>query len=485
MICNDFGISPERAVEGVVMEIKIPEVGESVREALVAKWHLASGELATKDQPICELETDKITLELNAEIAGVLTITVPAGQTVPIGTIIGSIAEAAPAAAPQPATTAASSVVTPSSTAPSQASLFEAAPAPATPSPAKQAMPPTQGLPHAASPASRKLARERGIDLAGITGSGPSGQVLMHDLEKAEIRDEERGASKELESTAIAAVSVHSEEALTYAAIPPVPTPQPLVPGSQPAAPSLQPSSLGPQSPVTRTDETRIPLSPIRKRIGERLLQARQQTAMLTTFNEADLTQIKALRAKYREPIRKKYGVDLGYMGFFVKACVLALQEFPAVNASIDGSDIVYHHYCDIGIAIGAEKGLVVPVLRGAERLRIVEIEQRIADYVLRIKENKLAIADLAGGTFTITNGGVYGSMLSTPIINPPQSGVLGMHAIQDRPVARDGKVVIRPIMYLALSYDHRLIDGREAVQFLKRVKEVIEAPNELLAEEA
>ncbi len=445
------------------MEIKIPEVGESVREALVAKWHLASGELATKDQPICELETDKITLELNAEVTGVLTITVLAGQTVPIGTVIGSIAEAATAAILRPATTTAQPG-TPPPAAPSQASLFAADPAP--PSPAKPPMPPTQGLPHSASPASRKLARERGIDLAGITGSGPSGQVLMHDLEKAGIRDQDRGARNELESTAVAAVAVHSEETVTYAASPP-PVPEPRTSNPEPAG-----------------RESRVPLSPIRKRIAERLLQARQQTAMLTTFNEADLTQIKALRAKYREPIRIKYGVDLGYMGFFVKACVLALQEFPAVNASIDGSDIVYHHYCDIGIAIGAEKGLVVPVLRGAEQLRIVEIERQIADYVTRIKENKLAIADLAGGTFTITNGGVYGSMLSTPILNPPQSGVLGMHAIQDRPVARDGQVVIRPMMYLALSYDHRLIDGREAVQFLKRVKDAIEAPNELLAEE-
>jgi 2-oxoglutarate dehydrogenase E2 component (dihydrolipoamide succinyltransferase) len=349
-------------------------------------------------------------------------------------------------------------------------------------------MPPTQGLPHAASPASRKLARERGIDLAGITGSGPSGQVLMHDLEKAGIVEKGSGVQGQAASDTVGilhAQTVRSEESVAYGATPPTSNTQPISPKSLPAVPSPPPPSPSPHLSVTRDDETRTPLSPIRKRIGERLLQARQQTAMLTTFNETDLTQIKALRAKYREPIRKKYGVDLGYMGFFVKACVLALQEFPAVNASIDGSDIVYHHYCDIGIAIGAEKGLVVPVLRGAERLRIVEIERQIADYVTRTKENKLAIADLAGGTFTITNGGVYGSMLSTPIINPPQSGVLGMHAIQDRPVARDGKVVIRPMMYLALSYDHRLIDGREAVQFLKRVKEVIEAPNELLAEEA
>ena len=209
----------------------------------------------------------------------------------------------------------------------------------------------------------------------------------------------------------------------------------------------------------------------------------RQQTAMVTTFNEADLSAIKELRTRYRAPFQKKYGVDLGYMGFFVKACVLALREFPLLNARIDGNDIVQHHYCDIGIAIGAEKGLVVPVLRDAEHLQLFEIEQQIAGFVAKIRENRLAIADLEGGTFTISNGGVYGSLLSTPMLNPPQSGVLGMHAIQDRPVARNGQVVICPMMYLALSYDHRIVDGREGVQFLRRIKEVIESPNELLVE--
>jgi 2-oxoglutarate dehydrogenase E2 component (dihydrolipoamide succinyltransferase) len=224
-------------------------------------------------------------------------------------------------------------------------------------------------------------------------------------------------------------------------------------------------------------------MSPIRRRIAERLLAARQQTAMLTTFNEADLGRIKALRDKYREQFQKRHGVALGYMSFFVKACIEALREFPAVNASIDGADIVYHHYYDIGIAIGGEKGLVVPVLRNAELLHLHEIEHTIQGFVEKINNNQLAISDLEGGTFTISNGGVYGSLLSTPILNPPQSGVLGMHAIQDRPVARDGQAVIRPMMYLALSYDHRIIDGREAVQFLKRIKEYVDEPEELLLE--
>ena len=224
-------------------------------------------------------------------------------------------------------------------------------------------------------------------------------------------------------------------------------------------------------------------MSPLRKRIAERLLAARQQTAMLTTFNEADLSHINALREKYREYFQQRHGVALGYMSFFVKACCEALRQFPAVNASIDGDDIIYHHFYDIGIAIGGEKGLVVPVLRDANRLHLHEIEQAILELVEKIKSNRLSIADLEGGTFTISNGGVYGSMLSTPILNPPQSGVLGMHAIQDRPVVRDGQVVIRPMMYLALSYDHRIIDGREAVQFLKKIKEYVEEPEELLLE--
>ncbi|WP_298439080.1 dihydrolipoyllysine-residue succinyltransferase, partial [Geobacter sp.] len=225
------------------------------------------------------------------------------------------------------------------------------------------------------------------------------------------------------------------------------------------------------------------PMTPIRKRIAERLLAARQQTAMLTTFNEADMGRVVELRKKYREQFQKRHGVSLGFMSFFVKACVEALKEYPAVNAFIDGGDIVYHHYCNIGIAIGGEKGLVVPVLRDAERLHFAEIEQAIAGFVEKVRTNRLELSDLEGGTFTISNGGVYGSLLSTPILNPPQSGVLGMHAVQERPVVRDGQIVIRPMMYLALSYDHRIIDGREAVGFLRKVKEYVEEPEELFLE--
>ncbi len=236
-------------------------------------------------------------------------------------------------------------------------------------------------------------------------------------------------------------------------------------------------------APVADGRSRRVAMTPIRKRIAERLLAARQQTAMLTTFNEADLGRVMELRRRHKEHFQERHGVSLGFMSFFVKACCEALKEIPSVNASIDGDDIVYHDYCDISIAIGGEKGLVVPVLKDADRLHFAEIEQRIADFVERVRTNRLTIADLEGGTFTISNGGVYGSLMSTPILNPPQSGVLGMHAVQERPVARDGQVVIRPMMYLALSYDHRIIDGREAVQFLKKVKEYVEEPEELFLE--
>ena len=392
------------------MDIRVPEVGESVYEALVAKWLKENGSSVRKDEPLCELETDKITLELTAESSGTLNISVPAGETVKIGTVIGSIVEEAVEAAPK-----------------SVKPVF--------------------------SPAARKLAAEKGIDPATITGTGPGGRVMPQDVMNAGNRKSETGSVKTED------LLVKSEEPVPY--------------------------STSREAPTTSHEPliSRIPLTPIRRRIAERLVAVRQQTAMLTTFNEADLTRIKALRSKYREHFRQRHGVDLGFMGFFVKACCEGLREFPMVNAFIEGDQIVQHHYCNIGIAIGAEKGLVVPVLRDVDRLRLYEIEQQIEQFVARVKDNRLAIADLEGGTFSISNGGVYGSLLSTPILNPPQSGVLGMHAIQDRPVARDGEVVIRPMMYLALSYDHRIVDGREAVGFLKLVKEFVEQPEELLLE--
>ena len=428
------------------MEIKIPEVGESVREALLAKWFKISGELVKKDEPLCEIETDKITLDINADSAGVLTIQVPEGTTVAIGTVVGTIAEQS------------GDVRASSGMAASQA-------------PAAERNPP------ASSPSVRREMREQGIAPDAVTGTGKGGRITLDDLSAgSDEKFRQTPTAAAVSETSRAAQQTHA------AAIPSLQSPPSAVP-SPGVVPVL--STVRSEEPPTYNidREVRKPMSPIRRRIAERLVAARQQTAMLTTFNEADLSHVMALREKYRDQFQKRHGKPLGLMPFFVKACVEALKEYPAVNASIDGDYFVYHNYYDIGIAIGAEKGLVVPILRDADRMRMFEIDQAIAAFSEKIKTNRLAISDLEGGTFSISNGGVYGSMLSTPILNTPQSGVLGMHAIQDRPVVRDGQVVIRPMMYLALSYDHRIIDGREAVGFLKKVKEYIEEPEELLLE--
>ena len=384
------------------MDIKIPEVGESVFEALVAKWLRQDGAKVARDEPLCEIETDKITLEIVAETAGILRVRVPEGTTVKIGSVIGIIEQAAEA---------------------------DETPPVAEKKRERESLSP---------PSIRKLAREKGVAPEPVPGTGKGAMPV---------------ADKTGRTPEISAV-VRSEEPAPY----------------QVAAPQEE-------------RVTRKPLTPIRKRIAERLLAARQQTAMLTSFNEADLGKVQELRRKYGEEFQRRHGVKLGFMPFFVKACCEALREFPAVNARIDGDDIVFQHFYDIGIAVSGEKGLVVPILRDADRLHFAEIELALAAFTAKIRTNKLAIADLEGGTFTISNGGVFGSLLSTPILNPPQSGVLGMHAVQDRPVARDGQIVIRPMMYLALSYDHRLIDGREAVLFLGKVKEYLEEPEELLLE--
>jgi 2-oxoglutarate dehydrogenase E2 component (dihydrolipoamide succinyltransferase) len=388
------------------MEIKIPEVGESVFDALVAKWHMHDGDRVSRDEPVCEIETDKITMEINAEADGVLRVKVQEGTTVKIGTVIGTIEEAG--------------------TGKVKTAASEAGPV---------GVPGQKPAQHV-SPSERKATREK----SETGGRGPGTGKQQKRVEPGET------------------------------------------PGPPPAVRSEEPAPYGvAQSPDARV--TRKPMTPIRKRIAERLSAARRETAMLTTFNEADMGRVMELRRKYGEEFLKKHGVKLGFMSFFVKACCEALREFAAVNARIDGDDIVYHDYCDIGIAVSGEKGLVVPVLRDAGRLHLAEIERTIDGFMEKIRTNRLAIPDLEGGTFTITNGGIFGSLMSTPILNPPQSGVLGMHAIQERPVVRDGQVVIRPMMYLALSYDHRVIDGREAVLFLKKIKEYIEEPEEMLLE--
>jgi 2-oxoglutarate dehydrogenase E2 component (dihydrolipoamide succinyltransferase) len=396
------------------MEIRIPAVGESIVEALLAAWRVADGASVNQGDVLCDLETDKVNIELTAEISGTVRIAVPAGETLPVGAVIGAIVPGTAAETAPPAE--------------------------------KPAAPPPAATP-AVNPAAAKLAREQGLDVAAIVGSGRGGRVSVEDVQTVSSRPQ--------------ADRVRSEEPPVYRVTPP---------------PAQQETPDG--RPVTRE-----PMSPLRQRIAARLLAARQQTAMLTTFNEVDLATLKTLRARHQQYFTEKHGIKLGLMSFFVKATVEALKEYPTVNARIDGSEIVHHHYYDIGIAVGTDRGLVVPILRDADRLTFAGIERQIADLAQKAKARKLTLAELEGGTFTISNGGSYGSLLSTPLLNPPQTGVLGMHIIQERPVAIAGQVVIRPMMYLALSYDHRLIDGREAVGFLKLVKEYLEDPEELLLE--
>ncbi len=404
----------------MAIEIKVPTLGESVTEATVARWLKAAGEAVAADEPLVELETDKVSLEVPAPAAGVLAeVLVAEGSDVAVGTLLGRIEEgtgAAPKAKPaerkaEPAATKA------------------VAPAPAAGDGAAKA-----------GPAARKIAAEKGLDLAAVPPTGPKGNVTKGDVLAAEAKP-------------------------AAAAAPASPIPAP------PAA--ARPSAPG--------REERVRMTRLRKRIAERLKEAQNTAAMLTTFNEVDMSTVMALRTAYQDGFTKRHGVKLGFMSFFVKACIEALKAFPAVNAEIDGDEIVYKHFYDIGVAVSTDHGLVVPVLRDADALSLAEIEKRIGDLGKRAREGKLAMDELTGGTFSITNGGIFGSLMSTPILNPPQSGILGMHKIQDRPMAVAGKVEIRPMMYLALSYDHRIIDGREAVSFLVRVKECIEAPERML----
>lgn len=425
------------------MEIKVPQVGESIFEAVIASWNKQDGDSVAKDELLCELETDKVNVELNAEVAGVLKIQETAGTTVKIGSVIGSIEEtAATTAEPGPkAAPPATKAPTPAAAAPSQPAAAAAA----------------NGA--AVNPAARKLAQEQGVDATTLTGSGRGGRVLVEDVQAAAKGGASHDSQKSQDSHAS-----HNP-----------PEPKPAKPA--PAAAKATPLASDERS-------TREPMSPMRKRIAERLVSVRQQTAMLTTFNEADMSRVMELRRRQQEHFQARHGIKLGLMSFFVKACVEALREFPGVNARIDGDDIVYQHFYDISIAVSSDRGLVVPVLRNADSLSFAEIEQGIAALAEKVQNRKITLADLEGGTFTISNGGIYGNLLSTPMLNPPQCGILGMHTILERPVARDGAVVIRPMMNLALSYDHRLIDGREAVGFLKRVKSCIEDPEELLLEQ-
>jgi len=414
----------------MAIEIRVPALGESISEATVGKWFKKAGEPVQADEPLVELETDKVTLEVNAPSSGVLSeIAAETGQTVAIGALLGQLSAGA-------ATPAATSV---------PAAAAKAAPAPAAATP----MPP--------APAAAKLAAEDKIDLASVAGSGKRGQVLKGDVLAAV-------ASARAPSPVVAPAPLQAP------ALTPIPA---SAPAPMPAARTIVPDDSA--------REERVRMTKLRQTIARRLKDAQNTAAMLTTFNEVDMSEVMALRARYKDAFEKKHGAKLGFMGFFVKACVQALKEVPAVNAEIDGADLVYKNYYHIGIAVGTDKGLIVPVVRDADRLSIAEIEKAIADLGKRARDGQLKLEELRGGTFTVTNGGIYGSLMSTPILNAPQSGIMGMHKIQDRPVAVSGKVEIRPMMYLALSYDHRIVDGREAVTFLVRVKEALEDPARLV----
>ena len=427
----------------MAVEIKVPSVGESVKEAILAQWYKEDGDAVEAEEPLFALETDKVTLEVTAEAAGVIHIQVAEGETVAVGAVVGTIdtdaasAEKQPAEAPKTAETPAE--------APKADKALEPAPQKPEPAeaqkPAEPKPPPSDGTEPIYPPSVRRLMAERGIDPKQVSGTGPGGRVTKGDV----IAFLERR------------------------------------PAAQPGEPPKPAADTGP--PAEDEPEERKPMTPIRKRIAARLLEARRNTAMLTTFNDVDMSRVMALRSQYKDAFKKKHEISLGMMSFFIKASVEALEAFPAINAYIDGDEIVYHHYYHIGVAVGSDRGLVVPVIRHADRLGFAGIESAIIDYVNKIKENRLELSDLEGGTFTITNGGVFGSLLSTPILNTPQSGILGMHRIDKRPVVIDDEIVVRPMMYIALSYDHRIVDGREAVTFLRRIKESVENPERIMLE--
>jgi 2-oxoglutarate dehydrogenase E2 component (dihydrolipoamide succinyltransferase) len=411
-------------------EIRVPTLGESVTEATIGRWFKKAGEAVAVDEPLVELETDKVTIEVPAPSAGVLgEIAAKDGDTVAVGALLGLINDGAAGAKPAAAAPAAKAAAA----APPPAA---AAPAPA---PAAKAPPPDAPL----APSVRKLSAESGLDASTVPGSGKDGRVTKGDM----LAAIEKAAS--------------------------APTPV-----NQPAA-AVQVRSPSPADDAAR--EERVKMTRLRQTIARRLKDVQNTAAMLTTFNEVDMTNVMAMRSHYKDVFEKKHGSKLGFMGFFTKACVQALKDIPAVNAEIDGTDLIYKNYYHVGIAVGTDKGLVVPVVRDCDQKSIADIEKAIADFGRRARDGQLKIDEMQGGTFTITNGGIYGSLMSTPILNAPQSGILGMHKIQERPMVVGGKIEVRPMMYLALSYDHRVIDGKEAVTFLVRVKENLEDPARLV----
>jgi len=431
-------------------ELKVPTLGESVTEATVSKWMKETGEAVAADEPIVELETDKVTLEVNAPVAGVVgAISAPEGSEVEVGALLCMIeagsgtvkAKPAAAVAPEPAPAAAPAP------APTPVAAPVAAPAPVP----VAALAPAAAL--ALSPAVRKLVEENNLNAAAIPASGKDGRLVKGDV-----------------------LAFIASGASAPAAAAPAPAAAPT-----PAATAAPSGDQYPTRPIGPREE-RVKMTRLRKMVASRLKEAQNNAAMLTTFNEVDMTEVMALRAKYKDIFEKKHGVKVGFMSLFVKACVVGLREFPAINAEISGEDIIYKNYYDIGVAVGSPSGLVVPVIRDSDSLSFAAIEGTIADYGRRARDGKLTMDEMQGGTFTVTNGGIFGSLQSTPILNPPQSGILGMHKIQQRPmVMPDGSIAARPMMYLALSYDHRIVDGREAVSFLVRVKECIEDPQRIM----
>ena len=410
----------------MLIEVQVPQLSESVAEATLSSWHVKEGDAVARDQNLIDIETDKVVLELPAPADGVIVKIVKGnGESVASGEVIAQIdTEAKASAAP----------------------AAKAAPAPAAPAKAAPPAAPT------AMPAARKIMDEKGIAAGDVQGSGRGGRILKEDV---------TGAAKPA-APAPAAVS-----------------PAPTSAAAKPALP--QPNVVSADAIVADRPEQRVPMSRLRARVAERLVQSQSTNAILTTFNEVNMGPVMELRKKYLDKFEKEHGVRLGFMSFFVKAAVAALKKYPVLNASVDGNDIVYHGYFDIGIAVGSPRGLVVPILRDADQMSLAQIEKKIAEFGQKAKDGKISIEELTGGTFSISNGGVFGSMLSTPIINPPQSAILGIHATKERPVVENGQIVIRPINYLAMSYDHRIIDGREAVLGLVTMKEALEDPARLL----
>ena len=435
--------------------VQIPSLGDSVTEAVMLKWYIQDGATVAVDEPLCLLETDKANLDLPSTGAGVFHPSVKVGDTVRVGQVIGTIggegaAATAKTSATQPQAKTVDAARPPTSTPAST-------PTPTIVSPVAPPLPKTS---EDLSPSVRRLVEEMHVDASKITATGPGGRLTKEDVQK-------------FLDTAAASDTKQTDAKTTNGSTPP--RVEPAVPAP---APAVINSAIGDESGTRR-----VPMSKMRKKIAERLVQAQQTAAILTTFNEVDLTEVMSLRTRYKEKFEKTHGVGLGFMSFFARACVLALKQFPLVNARIDGSDIIYHDFVNLGIAVSTERGLVVPVLKNAEKMGFAKIESEIKRLALAARDGKLGLNELSGGTFTVTNGGVFGSLLSTPIINPPQSGILGMHTIQKRPMAVNDQVVIRSMMYIALSYDHRIVDGKDSVSFLVRLKELLEDPSRLMLE--